>query len=200
MRRLPLARTPRLALQRLLALMGLLSLAPLALPGPALAGELAGVTMADTATVGGQSLLLNGMGLREKYTIDVYVGGLYLPSKTTSGSTAIQQDVAKRITMHFIYKEVTAEQMAETFHEGRAKLGDTTALEARFAKLDSWLTDVHKGDVVTLDYVPGAGTTLSYNGTAKGTLEGADMMRALWSIYLGSSPASKALKEGMLGL
>ncbi|MCK6506421.1 chalcone isomerase family protein [Myxococcota bacterium] len=156
--------------------------------------------MADTATVGGQALLLNGMGLREKYTLDIYVGGLYLPSRTTSSSTAIQQDVPKRITMHFIYKEVTAAQMAETFHEGRAKLGDTTALEARFAKLDGWLSDVHKGDVVTLDYVPGKGTTLSYNGTERGTLEGADMMRALWTIYLGPSPASKSLKEGMLGL
>ena len=171
----------------------------LALSTPADAGELAGVTMADTTTLGGQTLVLNGMGLREKYMVDVYVGGLYLPSKTTSSTTAIQQDVPKRIVMHFVYKEVTAEQMAETFHEGLAKLGDVSAVQARFDKLDGWMTDAHKGDIVALDYVPGAGTSLTFNGTVKGTIEGVDFMRALWSIYLGASPASKALKTGMLG-
>ena len=171
----------------------------LALSTPADAGELAGVTMADSATVGGKALVLNGMGLREKYTIDVYVGGLYLPSKTTSGTRAIQDDVAKRIAMHFIYKEVTAEQMAETFREGLEKIGNPPALEARMQRLEGMLTDVHKGDVVTLDYVPGSGITLSINASAKGTIEGADFMQAIWGIYLGPNPASSKLKAGMLG-
>lgn len=171
-----------------------------ALSTTAAAGELAGVTMADTATVGGQPLLLNGIGLREKYFVDVYVGGLYLPSKTTSGSSAVEQDVAKRIVMHFIYKEVTAAQMAETFAEGLAKLDDPSALQAKFDKLNSWLQDAHKGDIVVLDYVPGTGTTMSFNGTTKGTIEGVDFMKAIWSIYVGPNPANKKLKSGMLGL
>ena len=40
---------------------------------PAHAATLAGVTLADTATVGGQPVVLNGMGLREKYFLDIYV-------------------------------------------------------------------------------------------------------------------------------
>lgn len=165
------------------------------------AGELAGVTMADTATVGGQTLMLNGMGLREKYFVDIYVGGLYLPSKTTSGATAIAQDKPKRIAMHFVYKQVTAEQMAETFEEGLEKLdADKQALAARFEKLNGLLQDAHKGDIVALDYVPGTGTTLTYNGTVKGTIEGTDFMQAIWSIYVGPTPANKKLKAGMLGL
>ena len=47
------------------------------------AGELAGVTMPDSITVeNGQKLVLNGMGLREMFWIDIYVGGLYLPTAT----------------------------------------------------------------------------------------------------------------------
>lgn len=176
----------------------LLALA-LSLSPAASAGELAGVTMPDTASLGGQTLVLNGMGLREKYFVDIYVGGLYLPSRTTSSSKAVTQDVPKRITMHFIYKEVTAEQMAETFHEGLEKQGNPPELAARMAKLESLLTDVHQGDVVQLDYVPGAGTSLTINGTTKGTIEGADFMQAIWAIYVGENPANKKLKEGMLG-
>ena len=46
---------------------------------PAGAGTLAGVTLPDTAQVAGKDLVLNGLGLRKKFVIKVYVGGLYLP-------------------------------------------------------------------------------------------------------------------------
>ena len=166
---------------------------------PAHAGSLAGVTVADTATVGGQSLVLNGMGLREKYMFDIYVGSLYLPAKTTDESKAINDDVAKRVVMSFIYKEVTKEQMVETFEEGLAKLPNKDALRDRFNTLNGMMATVHANDTVILDYVPGTGTTITFNGAAKGTIPGADFMKAVWSIYIGPNPPTKNLKKGMLG-
>ena len=53
---------------------------------PAAAGTLAGVTLPDKADVDGKSLVLNGMGLRKKLVIKVYVGGLYLPQKEKSAA------------------------------------------------------------------------------------------------------------------
>lgn len=44
-----------------------LSTLALALTLPTYAGELAGVSMPDTDTLAGQSLVLNGMALREKF-------------------------------------------------------------------------------------------------------------------------------------
>lgn len=170
----------------------------LAAPG-ARAAELAGVSVADTATLADQALVLNGVGLREKYFVDVYVGALYLPKRTTDAEQAITADVPKRIAMHFVYKEVTRAQMAETFHEGLEKLGQTQALAPRMAKLEGWMVDAHKGDVIALDYVPGQGTTLLVNGSARGTIPGADFMQAIWRIYLGEHPASRKLRDGMLG-
>ncbi len=166
---------------------------------PAQAGSLAGVTLPDSAQVGGQTLVLNGMGLREKYFIDIYVGTLYLPARTKSAEEAIQADVPKRIVMSFIYKEVTADQMKETFAEGLAQLPNKDALAPAFAKLSGMMATVHAGDVVTLDYVPGAGITVDFNGQTKGTIAGLDFMKAVWSIYLGPAPASAKLKAGMLG-
>ncbi|HEX6929025.1 MAG TPA: chalcone isomerase family protein, partial [Gammaproteobacteria bacterium] len=54
----------------------LLAAAFVAFAGGVSAAELAGVTLPDTASVGGQELVLNGMGLREKFWVDVYVGAL----------------------------------------------------------------------------------------------------------------------------
>ena len=48
----------------------------------------------DTATVGGQSVTLNGMGVRVAYIfVKVYVGGLYLATPTHDAGAAVQTDV-----------------------------------------------------------------------------------------------------------
>jgi hypothetical protein len=52
---------------------------------------------------------------------------------------------------------------------------------------------------VQIDYVPGQGTSVSIGGTAKGTIAGADFMRALWGIWLGDKPVDGSLKDGLLG-
>jgi hypothetical protein len=51
-----------------------------------------------------------------------------------------------------------------------------------------------------LDYVPGTGTTVTVKGAKKGTIAGADFMKALWSVYLGANPPTAKLKSGLLGL
>lgn len=167
--------------------------------GSAFGGELAGVTLPDTATVGGQPLVLNGLGLREKYFVDVYVGGLYLPARTTDGAKAIADDVPKRLVMHFVYSSVPAAKMVETFEEGFAQLPDRAPLADRIAKLEGWMVDLTTGDRVEFDYVPGVGTTVRVKGREAGVIEGADFMRGLFSIYVGPNPPTAALKKGLLG-
>lgn len=172
-----------------------------ALPGVTAvqAGTLAGVTLPDEAVVGGQTLHLNGLGLREYMLLDIYVGALYLPTPTRSASEAVEADVAKRIVMHIIFRKVTREQAIETFKEHLDRNPDIAALGERVEKLYGYLEEMVAGDEVVLDYVPGVGTSVRVNGRAKGTLPGADLMRAIWTIFLGPKPASENLKKGMLG-
>lgn len=163
------------------------------------AGTLAGVTLPDTATVAGQTLALNGMGLREKYTIDVYVGGLYLPTPTRDGAAAVALDAPKRVVMHFTYRKVTREQMLETFLEG---FGDQ-ATGPQKPNVDKLLAVVpeamYAGDEISFDYAPGVGTTMSIKGKAVATVPGAEFMRMVFGVWLGARPPSAALKAGMLG-
>ncbi len=44
---------------------------------------MAGVDLPDTAQVGSTTLVLNGMGLRTKMMVKVYVAGLYVTQKTS---------------------------------------------------------------------------------------------------------------------
>lgn len=164
------------------------------------AKALAGVTLADTATVGGESVKLNGLGLRERYFLDIYVGALYLQHPTADAASAIAADEPKRVLMHFIYKAITRDQMVATFHDG---FGSTTTgpHAANLAKMGSWVpaAGVKGGDEIGFDYVPGVGTSMTLNGRVLGTIPGAEFMKLIFGIYLGPQPPTEALKAGLLG-
>ncbi len=166
----------------------------------ALAGKLAGVTLPDKANVGGTTLVLNGMGLREKFTFDVYVGGLYLTAKSKDGGKIVNDDAPKRMVMHFL-RDVDKEKLIETLDEALKK--QKIAKDKR-AKLRGWMRDAKEGDQIIIDYVPGKGTTFidkPAKGSQKpmGTIEGIEFMKAIFSIYVGKNPADEDLKKGLLG-
>ncbi|RPJ78225.1 MAG: hypothetical protein EHM13_14925, partial [Acidobacteria bacterium] len=73
-----------------------------ALSLPVLAATLANVTLPDTITVGNKTLVLNGMGVRSKFFVKVYVAGLYLEKKTPDANAILQQDAARRLVLQFV--------------------------------------------------------------------------------------------------
>ncbi|MGD2115021.1 MAG: chalcone isomerase family protein [Acidobacteriota bacterium] len=168
--------------------------------GPAAAGELAGVTLPDTAQVGGEQLRLNGMGLREKFFIDVYVAGLYLPSGQTSGEAILSADTPRRTVMHFVY-DVDRGKICDAWNESlEANVPDASAgLKKDFETLCSWMADLADGETMTYTYVPGEGTTVEVQGETKGTIEGKAFADALWASWIGEHPATGKLKKGLLG-
>jgi hypothetical protein len=139
------------------------------------------------------------MGLREYFFIDIYVGGMYLPTRTTSDVQAIQADVPKRMVMHFIFKEVTREQMIDTFRQGLANNPEAQSMGDRTERLYAVMETCQAGDEVVLDYVPGQGLAIYLKGVRKDTIPGADFMRAVWTLFIGPVPPSKKLKAGLLG-
>ncbi len=171
------------------------------LVGLAHAASLAGVTLPDTAAVAGRPVVLNGMGLREKYFVDIYVGGLYLGARSTDAAAAVAADAPKRMVMHFVYRRVTRAQMLDSFRED---FGKQPGIEAHKAGIDAILAvlpeEVVRGEQFVWDYTPGVGTTLSVKGQPVTTVPGADFMRMVFGIWLGPTPPTAALKAGLLGL
>ena len=77
---------------------------------------LAGVTLPDSAQVGGKNLVLNGLGLRTKIIVKVYVAGLYLEQKSSDPNSVVKSDTPKRIVMKFVHG-ASKSQMADAFNE-----------------------------------------------------------------------------------
>jgi hypothetical protein len=163
-----------------------------------MAATLADVTLPDSITVGNQTLVLNGLGLRSKLFVKVYVGGLYLEKKTSDPAAVIASDAPKRVVLQFVYGEVTREQMVEAFEDGFKG----NAPNAAKADVQQWvgaLETMKKGEQMTVTYVPSAGTTLTLRGKDKLTIPGLPFAQAVFSVWFGPKPPSSDLKNGMLG-
>ena len=164
------------------------------------AASLAGVTLPDTVQVGGTTLVLNGLGLRKKFVVKVYVAGLYLEQKSSDAGAIIKADARKRIVMHFVHG-VSKNQMADAFDES---LNNNTpdakqTMKADIDRLLGALEPLKEGDQMVFTYVPATGTTLAINGQDKLTIAAPAFGPVLFSVWLGPKPPNVDLKKGLLG-
>jgi Chalcone isomerase-like len=168
---------------------------------PAGAGTLAGVNLPDKAEVKGQTLVLNGMALRKKLFIKVYVAGLYLPQKEKAANKILAGDTPHRMVMHFLYS-VNKEQMCEAWNEGlEANVPNPSAdVKKGFNTLCAWMEPIPEGSKLVMTYVPGEGTQVEINGKAKGTIPGKDVADAILATWIGPKPGpGEDFKKGLLG-
>lgn len=164
------------------------------------AGELAGVTLPERITVGEQTLVLNGMGLRKRAVFKVYVGGLYLAKKSSDPAAILAADAPRRMVMRFL-RDVGRDRLIEAWQEGFA--ANAPQAQATLGKeIERFLAlwrDVKEGEEVTMTYLPGRGTSVSFGGKELGVFEGKAFADALLSVWLGPKPPSEELKAGLLG-
>jgi hypothetical protein len=161
------------------------------------AANLAGVTLPDSTSAGGHALVLNGMGLRTRFTFKVYVAGLYLPQKSNDGPAIAGADLPKRIVLHFV-RDVESDSMKEAISNGFDDNAKKT-LKAQIDQFTSALEPFKVGDEMSVTYLPGTGTVLNVKGKDKLTIPGMEFAKALFGIWLGPKPPSAELKKGLLG-
>ena len=168
------------------------------------AAELAGVFVDDTVELDGQTLVLNGLGLREKLWVDVYVGSLYLTTRSDDVAEVLSRPGPWRVQLDFVYKEVSNDKLLEAWREGFEKNQDAETLQALRERIDEFYgyftSSAVAGDRYLFDYLPSQGTRIARNGELLGVIPGEDFKDALLEIWLGNYPADKGLKKGMLGL
>jgi hypothetical protein len=164
------------------------------------AAEIKGVAFDDTCRLGDITLPLRGIGvLKYLVFIDAYVAAFYLQEDVPSQKAL--SDVPKLLEIQYFH-EIKAKDFAASTSElisDNQSPETVAALQPRIEKLNALYDDVKTGDRYALTYIPGTGTTLSLNGEAKGTIQGADFAAALFSTWLGSKPLDKKLKKQLLG-
>jgi len=162
-----------------------------------------GVTMSETIKSGNTTLTLNGIGIREKLWIDLYVAGLYLETKTKDANTVINGNKNMLLKLNIVSGLISSEKMSNAVEEGfeTATDGKTESLRTRIDLFKAiFLKDeIKKGVVFDIYYIPGKGTVVYTDSKLQATIKGLDFKKALFAIWLGEDPADDHLKEDLLG-
>ncbi|MBA3939354.1 MAG: chalcone isomerase family protein [Planctomycetes bacterium] len=163
------------------------------------AAQIDGQDFADTLTADGQPFALHGVGhLIYRAFFTAYCSALYL---APGGAVAdVLKDVPKRLELHYFYAIDAGDFVKAT----NATIGDNisaatlAAIRPQVDALNKLYVDIKAGDRYALTYVPKTGTELSRNGTALGTVPGADFAQALFAIWVGEKNIDARLRTSLL--
>src|SRR5690606_10166407 len=160
-----------------------------------------GATIPDMVNFDGETLVLNGVGVRVKYFMDMYAGGLYLKTKSSSANNIIAANEPMAMKLHMVSKMITSDRMIEAINEGfdNSTGGNPGNFKADIEKFKGFFKEeINKDDVFDIVYLPSKGTVVYKNGKELGTIKGLPFKKALFGIWLSNKPADKKLKSGML--
>lgn len=162
-----------------------------------------GVTLQRHITVDGHSMVLNGVALRKKFIIKVYVAGLYLTAKDTSDTSILSADSPRRLVMEFL-RGVDKGKICGAWNDGlRDNTPDASEeVKAQFGTLCDYMADnIEKTERMVFTYIPGTGTTIEVKGEVKGTIPGKAFADALFRSWIGPKPGpGGGFKKDLLGL
>ena len=170
--------------------------------------EIEGVKIDDKVVLasGVPELVLNGAGVRHKFVfVKVYIGSLYLTQKKTDNEAVFADPGAKRVSMHILSSEVTAQDLISSMNNALAanhSPHELALIEKRIRDLNTMMSSIkvlNKGSVVHLDYLPDVGTRVIVDGQERITIPGGDFYRAMLHIWIGNKPVDGRLRDTMLG-
>jgi Chalcone isomerase-like len=164
----------------------------------------AGVLYDNTDNVAGTALVLNGAGVRTRSSFKVYAAGLYVTNGKTTAAGVLALAGAKRMKI-VMYREVSAVDMGDHFVTGinnNTTENERTNLApsiVRFTSLFDTVPALKKGDVLTLDWIPGTGLLCALNDKAVGDAIGdSAFFQSVLKIWLGNNPVDSTLKTALL--
>jgi hypothetical protein len=164
--------------------------------------EVAGISAPDSLETGPTRLILNGAGVRTKFFLKLYVGGLYLEQKCSDPKHLIEADEPMAIRLHITSSLITSKKMEKVTREGFVKAtdGKIAPIEAQIETFISVFRErINEDDIYDLIYVPGKGVEVHKNQKFHSLTEGFPFKQALFGIWLCENPAQKSLKKKMLG-
>lgn len=175
------------------------------------AAVVSGFTLEDNADVAGVHLAMNGAGWRQRGNVRIDVSALYTQQRVNSLGALDRLPGVKRIELIMLLDVsgalasrafVADFEAAATPAEFAQLINDVSAVGALYSDLPR----LRKGDVITMDVIPGKGIAGALNGhpmVARGSASpyiGSDLMtRVLLRMYVGAN-TSPELRDNLLGL
>ena len=168
------------------------------------------VNLPDTFQAGNSQLVLNGAGVRSKWFLSLYVGGLYLPKKTSDAQAVVDANEPQALVLHVISGMISVSKMQSGTMDDfeRVTQGHTAPYKKEIDQFIGFFkAGINDGDIYEIVYLPNQGIEVYRTGAKSkqrnllGTITSGGMAfkKVLFGIWLSDRPAQEDLKEAMLG-
>ena len=173
------------------------------LAGPGRAASVDGVSLPDTYALAGQTLVLNGLGIRRVtiFNVRVYVAGLYLTQRSRDARAILASPQPKVIVMQFLHT-ASKSDIEKHYREGEERNcghGECAPSDqSDFERLVAVTPAAAVGDTLTFIYTA-KGVRVLFNNKQIADLANADLAVRLLAGFIGPTPPSDDLKASLLG-
>ena len=166
--------------------------------------EVEGFRFENSIRLGGSDLVLNGIGVRRRFYLPIYVAALYVPQRSSDPEVLLSQTGPRRMALRFV-REVEAELFLTSLDAGMRKHYAPAQLAAWKEQWDTLSTIIsrmvlaRRSDHMSWDYTPEDGARLMKNAVPRvPSIASEDFYNAVLRVWLGPQPADADLKKGIL--
>ncbi len=151
--------------------------------------SLGGTAIPKTYAFNNKQLVLNGSAIRQKIIFDIYVGSLYLPTKSANGSQIINADSDMGFRIKILSGLLSSDKMKSGVKESFAKVAKqypvTPAVFAQFLSLFN--AKIRKGDEFFFGYNSSEGLVVYKNGAIVNIIKSLSLKKALYATWLSNA-------------
>jgi len=151
-----------------------------------------------------ENYILNGVGIREKWFLDIYTIGLYVKDRSTEGSVILNSETNKFVRIVIVSGLITAERFNKGLDDGfeKSTQGNTAKIKEEIALLRKGFGTDFQVDDEFIVYFDKSGETRIYKA---GKLEvsvspNKFFQKALLGMWIGEYPVLSGLKDELLGI
>jgi hypothetical protein len=163
------------------------------------------VEFPEEMSISGKTLALNGAGLRAKkvmgFTVNVYVGGLYLTKKSKDAKAIIESADPKVLDMKFMRslgKSTLREAWEEAF-KNNCKPNCDQAKE-QLKQFNDLMVDVNDQSKMKLTFdKDSVAVDITGKNKSSGKVSGEPFRKAIMAVFIGEQPPTEDFKKALLG-
>ncbi|MFH6972865.1 chalcone isomerase family protein [Flavobacterium petrolei] len=167
--------------------------------------EVEGVVLPRTIDFKQRQLMLNGVGIRSKMWVDVYVQALYLSELSQDAERIIESNSEMAIRLQITSSMVTSDKLSKSLNKGLVKSigdGNLANFKSQIAMLESLLNKEKtvKDDAFNLIYNSADESLWVFkNDRYEGKIPGFEFKKLFFGIWLSNKPVDEKLKNDLLG-
>jgi len=148
------------------------------------------------------ALEMNGVASFRELGSEVYLGALYLDSRSSDASAIFDANREKKMELRFS-QAMSKRRWAGNWMQSIAINNNRDSLVAAAEELSDILSafadNLSTGDRVEFHYIPGTGTAIAINGTTLAEGKSVGIFNLFLSAWIGAVPPSSQFKNALLG-